>query len=141
VWGLIASFFIGNVILLALNLPLAPVFAQILRVPYGYMYPLILLTSFVGAYSIQNSMFSVWIVLIFGIVGYFMKRLDLPMAPLVLGLVLGPLFETAMRQSFTISHGSPAIFMTRPISALLLALALVAVTAPLWTRLYRAKAF
>ena len=78
VWGLIASFFIGNVILLVLNLPLAPVFAQILRVPYGYMYPLILLTSFVGAYSITNSMFSVWVVLVFGIIGYFMKRLDLP---------------------------------------------------------------
>ena len=92
VWGLIASFFIGNVILLLLNLPLAPVFAQILRVPYGYMYPLILLTSFVGAYSVTNSMFSVWVVLVFGIIGYFMKRLDFPMAPLVLGLVLGPLF-------------------------------------------------
>ncbi len=74
-WGLLASFFIGNVMLLVLNLPLAPVFAQILRIPYGYMYPLILLTSFVGAYSIDNNMFSVWLVLVFGVIGYFMKRL------------------------------------------------------------------
>lgn len=130
VWGLIASFFIGNVILLALNLPLAPVFAQILRVPYGYMYPLILLTSFVGAYSIQNSMFSVWVVLVFGIIGYFLKRLDLPMAPLVLGLVLGPLFEKALVQTSALGDGSFAILLDRPIALVVLALAVLMVAAP-----------
>ncbi|MDQ4053891.1 MAG: tripartite tricarboxylate transporter permease [Actinomycetota bacterium] len=140
VWGLIASFFIGNVILLALNLPLAPVFAQILRVPYGYMYPLILLTSFVGAYSIQNNMFSVWVVLIFGIVGYFMKRLDLPMAPLVLGLVLGPLFEKALVQTSAIGDGSLAILLDRPIAMVVLGLALLQIAAPaVFSRLLRGR--
>jgi putative tricarboxylic transport membrane protein len=122
VWGLLASFFIGNVILLVLNLPLAPVFAQMLRVPYGYMYPLILLTSLVGAYSISNGMYSVWVVLIFGIIGYFMKRLDLPMAPLVLGLVLGDLLEKSLRRGLVLSDGDVTPFFTRPISAFLCAL-------------------
>jgi putative tricarboxylic transport membrane protein len=140
VWGLIASFFIGNVILLALNLPLAPVFAQILRVPYGYMYPLILLTSFVGAYSITNSMFSVWVVLVFGIIGYFMKRLDLPMAPLVLGLVLGPLFEKALVQTSALGDGSLAILLDRPIALVVLGLALLQVAAPtIFSRLLRGR--
>jgi putative tricarboxylic transport membrane protein len=140
VWGLIASFFIGNVILLALNLPLAPVFAQILRVPYGYMYPLILLTSFVGAYSITNSMFSVWVVLVFGILGYFMKRLDFPMAPLVLGLVLGPLFEKALVQTSAIGDGSLAILLDRPIALVVLGAALLQVAAPtIFSRLLRGR--
>jgi putative tricarboxylic transport membrane protein len=140
VWGLIASFFIGNVILLLLNLPLAPVFAQILRVPYGYMFPLILLTSFVGAYSVTNSMFSVWVVLVFGIIGYFMKRLDLPMAPLVLGLVLGPLFEKALVQTSAMGDGSLAIIFDRPIVMVVLGLALLQVAAPtIFSRLLRGR--
>jgi putative tricarboxylic transport membrane protein len=140
VWGLIASFFIGNVILLLLNLPLAPVFAQILRVPYGYMYPLILLTSFVGAYSVTNSMFSVWVVLVFGIIGYFMKRLDFPMAPLVLGLVLGPLFEKALVQTSALGDGSLAILLERPIALTVLVLALLQVVAPtIFSRLLRGR--
>ena len=140
VWGLIASFFIGNLILLALNLPLAPVFAQILRVPYGYMYPLILLTSFIGAYSIQNSMFSVWVVMVFGVIGYFMKRLDLPMAPLVLGLVLGPLFEKALVQTSALGDGSFGILLDRPIALVVLGLALFQVAAPtIFARLFRRR--
>ena len=140
VWGLIASFFIGNVILLLLNLPLAPVFAQILRVPYGYMFPLILLTSFVGAYSVTNSMFSVWVVLVFGIIGYVMKRLDLPMAPLVLGLVLGPLFEKALVQTSAMGDGSLAIIFDRPIVMVVLGLALLQVAAPaIFSRLLRGR--
>jgi putative tricarboxylic transport membrane protein len=140
VWGLIASFFIGNVILLLLNLPLAPVFAQILRVPYGYMYPLIMLTSFVGAYSVTNSMFSVWVVLVFGVIGYFMKRLALPMAPLVLGLVLGPLFEKALVQTSAMGDGSLTIIFDRPIVMVVLGLALVQVAAPaIFSRLLRGR--
>lgn len=140
VWGLIASFFIGNVILLLLNLPLAPVFAQILRVPYGYMYPLILLTSFVGAFSVTNSMFSVWVVLVFGIIGYVMKRLDMPMAPLVLGLVLGPLFEKALVQTSAMGDGSLALIFDRPIVMVVLGLALLQVVAPaIFSRLLRGR--
>ena len=130
VWGLLASFFIGNLMLLVLNLPLAPVFAQILRVPYGYMYPLILLTSFVGAYSIQFSMFSVWVVFVSGLVGYAMKRLGFPPAPLVLGLVLGPLFEKALVQTSAIGDGSVLILFQRPICLTVLGLAVLLFAAP-----------
>jgi putative tricarboxylic transport membrane protein len=140
VWGLLASFFIGNVILLVLNLPLAPVFAQILRVPYGYMYPMILLTSLVGAYSIGNSMYSVWVVVIFGIIGYFMKRLDLPMAPLVLGLVLGPLFEKALVQTSAMGAGDLTFVLGRPLALTVLLLALLQVVAPtIMARLLRRR--
>jgi putative tricarboxylic transport membrane protein len=140
VWGLLASFFIGNLILLLLNLPLAPMFAQILRVPYGYMYPLILLTSFIGAYSVTNSMFSVWVVMVFGIVGYVMKRVDLPMAPLVLGLVLGPLFEKALVQTSAMGDGSLAIIFDRPIVLVVLAIAVLQVIAPaIFSRLLRGR--
>lgn len=120
VWGLLVSFFIGNVLLLVLNLPLAPVFAQMLRIPYGYLYPIILLTSFIGAYSVSNNMFSVVLVLIFGLVGYVMKELDLPVAPLVLGLVLGPLFEKALVQTSALGEGSFAIVLQSPISVFIL---------------------
>ncbi len=138
VWGLLASFFIGNLMLLVLNLPLAPVFAQILRVPYGYMYPLILLTSFVGAYSIQFTMFSVWVVFVSGLVGYAMKRLGFPPAPLVLGLVLGPLFEKALVQTSAIGDGSVLILFQRPICLTVLGLAvLLFVAPPLCSRLVR----
>src|SRR5690606_42039362 len=122
VWGLLASFFIGNLILLVLNLPLAPVFAQLLRVPYGYLYPLILFTSLLGAYAISNNTFSVWVVLVFGLVGYAMKRLGFPTAPLVLGLVLGPLFEKALVQTSAIGDGNLLIVFTRPLCVVVLAL-------------------
>ncbi|MET0934325.1 MAG: tripartite tricarboxylate transporter permease [Mycetocola sp.] len=120
VWGLLVSFFIGNVLLLVLNLPLAPVFAQMLRIPYGYLYPIILLTSFIGAYSVSNNMFSVVLVLIFGLIGYVMKELDLPVAPLVLGLVLGPLFEKALVQTSALGQGSFGIVLESPISVTIL---------------------
>ncbi|MEV4355879.1 tripartite tricarboxylate transporter permease [Nonomuraea sp. NPDC049625] len=127
VWGLLASFFIGNVLLLVLNLPLAPLFAQMLRIPYGYLYPLILVTSFVGAYSIDNNMFSVWIVFASGLIGYFMKKFDLPMAPLVLGLVIGALFEKALVQTSAMGDGDLTIILTRPIAlAVLVSAALLA---------------
>jgi putative tricarboxylic transport membrane protein len=130
VWGLLASFFIGNVILLVLNLPLAPVFAQVLRVPYGFMYPLILLVAFTGAYSISNSMFSVYVVFVFGLIGYAMKRLDFPMAPLVLGLVLGPLFEKALVQTTSMGNGSALLIFQRPVALVVLALTVAIVAVP-----------
>ncbi|MEV4169746.1 tripartite tricarboxylate transporter permease [Nonomuraea sp. NPDC049709] len=130
VWGLLASFFIGNVLLLVLNLPLAPLFAQLLRIPYGYMYPLILVTSFVGAYSIDNNMFSVWIVFVFGLVGYFMKKFDLPMAPLVLGLVIGALFEKALVQTSAMGDGDLTIVFTRPIALVVFLLAALLLAGP-----------
>ncbi|OLT08886.1 transporter [Pseudonocardia sp. CNS-004] len=140
VWGLLASFFIGNLILLVLNLPLAPVFAQLLRVPYGYLYPLILFTSVLGAYAISNNMFSVWVVLVFGLIGYAMKRLGLPTAPLVLGLVLGPLFEKALVQTSSIGDGNLLIVFTRPLSLVVLVIAALLLFGPaLVTRVRSAR--
>ncbi|MFC3493785.1 tripartite tricarboxylate transporter permease [Glycomyces rhizosphaerae] len=130
VWGLLVSFFIGNVLLLVLNLPLAPVFAQMLRIPYGYLYPLIILTSCIGAYSVSNNMFSVWVVLIFGVIGFVLKELDLPIAPLVLGLVLGPLFEKALVQTSAVGEGSLAVVFTRPLAVGILACAVALVALP-----------
>jgi putative tricarboxylic transport membrane protein len=130
VWGLLASFFIGNLMLLVLNLPLAPVFAQLLRVPYGYLYPLILFTSLLGAYAISNNTFSVWVVLVFGLVGYAMKRLGFPTAPLVLGLVLGPLFEKALVQTSSIGDGNLLIVFSRPLCVTVLALAVLLLAGP-----------
>jgi putative tricarboxylic transport membrane protein len=131
VWGLLVSFFIGNLILLILNLPLAPMFAQMLRIPYGYLYPIILLTSFVGAYSIDNNFFSVWLVFAFGLLGYAMKRFDLPMAPLVLGLVVGPLFEKALVQTSAMGQGSFAVVFERPLTMAILGLAALLAVSPL----------
>lgn len=141
VWGLLASFFIGNVILLVLNLPMAPVFAQLLRLPYAYMYPLILFTSFVGAYAIGNNYFSVLLVFFFGVVGYLMKRYDLPIAPLVLGLVIGTLFEKALVQTSAMGDGNVAIVLTRPICVVVLLIAVLFVAGPpLRRRLRRSRA-
>ena len=140
VWAVIASMYIGNVILLVLNLPLAGLFARLLKIPYRWLYPPILALCIAGVYSQSNSLEDCSLMVGFGILGWLMKRYDWGMAPMILGLVLGPIFESALRQSLTLSHGSASIFFTRPISATLLAFALLAVTAPLWMRLFRAKA-
>ncbi|KAA5834250.1 tripartite tricarboxylate transporter permease [Saccharopolyspora hirsuta] len=139
VWGLLVSFFIGNVILLVLNLPLAPVFAQLLRIPYGYLYPLILFTSFVGAYAIDNNLFSVWLVLVFGVLGYGMKRFDLPMAPLVVGVVIGALFEKALVQSSALLDGNLWLLATQPITVSILAAALLLLIGPALARRLRSR--
>lgn len=130
VWGIIASMYIGNVMLLILNLPLVPIFASLLRVPYSIMYPFILLLCTAGAYGLENRMFDVIGLFIFGIIGYFLKKLDFPPAPIILSLVLGPLVERALYQSLTLSHGSLNIFITRPYSAFFLALTLIVLSVP-----------
>ncbi|WP_327672232.1 MULTISPECIES: tripartite tricarboxylate transporter permease [unclassified Streptomyces] len=137
VWGLLVSFFIGNLLLLILNLPLAPVFAQLLRVRYAFLYPLIIVTSLIGAYSVKNSMFSIWIVLFFGLVGYAMKRLNFPVAPLVLGLVIGPLFEKALVQTSALSGENSLLILHSPAAVTILALAVVLVAGPPVTRRLR----
>ncbi|HWS51581.1 MAG TPA: tripartite tricarboxylate transporter permease [Microbacterium sp.] len=139
VWGLLASFFIGNVILLVLNLPLAPVFAQMLRIPYGYMYPMILVTCLVGAYSMTNTMFSVWIVVIFGVIGYVLKTLDFPLAPLVMGLVLGPLLEKSLAQTSALGEGSFGIILQHPIAVGILLFAVLVFAAGPLLRLLRTR--
>ena len=105
--------YIGNAMVLVLNLPLAGVFAILLRVPYALLYPVILALCIAGVYSHNNSIDDLWIMCAMGVLGYFMKKYDFPAAPLVLGLVLEPLLENALGQSLTLSHGSLDIFFTR----------------------------
>jgi len=137
VWTVIASMYVGNLMLLVMNLPLAGLFAQLLRVPYSWLYPPILALCVAGVYSQANSIQDVWMLLGFGALGWAMMRYDWPAAPMVLGLVLGSIFENALRQSMTLSHGSVSIFVTRPISAVLLAFAALAVLTPVILRYYR----
>ena len=139
VWGLIASMFIGNIILLILNLPLAPLFAAILRVPYVYLAPGILAVSLVGAYAATLDMGEVWKCIVFGVLGWLMMKFDIPRAPLVLALVLASLMETSLRQSLLLSFGSPMIFVERPISAVLLVAVLIALFLPLFGALSRLR--
>ena len=129
-WGLVASMYVGNVLLLVLNLPLVPLFAQILRLPHYMLMPFILGISAVGVYSVNNSLFDVWIMALFGLLGYVMRKLDYPAAALILGLVLGDIIERALRQSLMMSQGDLSIFVTRPISATLLLIALVLLSLP-----------
>src|SRR6185503_9824701 len=102
-WGLVASMYIGNVLLLVLNIPLVPLFAQVLRAPVYVLYPIIIGISIVGVYSTSGSLFDVWLLAGFGLLGYFMRKLDYPSAPLILGLVLGGPLERALRQSLMMS--------------------------------------
>ena len=142
VWGVIASMYIGNVMLLVLNLPLVPLFASAMRVPYSLVGPLIVVFCIVGAYSLNTSVFDVVLLGIFGLLGYVMKKLDFPAAPVVLAMVLGPMVERSFRQSLTISHGDPTIFFTRPISGILMAVTVLMLVTPLIRRFaaWRTKA-
>ena len=120
VWAVIASMFVGNVILLVMNLPMVPLFAASLRFPYSILYPAILLICIIGAYSMNNNVFDVWVMLIFGVVGYFMKKYDIPGAPMAIALVLGPLLEHSLYKALALAHGDITVFVRRPISAVLL---------------------
>jgi len=135
VWAVIASMLIGNFLLLIMNLPLAGLFARLLKISYSWLYPPILALCITGVFSQANSMEDCWLLIGFGALGWLMKRYDWPAAPMVLGLVLGPMFENALRQSLTISHGSGFIFVTRPISGTLLAVAALAILVPMLSRL------
>jgi putative tricarboxylic transport membrane protein len=115
-WGIVASMYIGNVMLLVLNLPLIGMWVQVLKVPYKVLFPLILLFCLIGAYSINNSSFDIIIMLIFGVVGYLMRKYRYDAAPMVLAFVLGPMFENSLRQSLLLSDGSFMIFFNRPIA-------------------------
>jgi putative tricarboxylic transport membrane protein len=133
-WGLVASMYVGNVMLLILNLPLVPLFAQIMRLPMYIMYPLIAGISMVGVYSVANSVFDLWMLMGFGLLGYGMRKLDFPAAPLILGMVLGRRLELAFRQSLMMSQGNVTIFFTRWLSALMIATALLLLLVPVLKR-------
>jgi putative tricarboxylic transport membrane protein len=115
-WGLIASMYLGNVALLALNVFAIPVFVQLVRLPYRFLAPAVILVCTIGTYSVNGSIVETAFMLAAGIVGFFMKQLGFSPAALVLALVLGPLAEQSLRQSLTISRGSFAIFVDRPMS-------------------------
>jgi putative tricarboxylic transport membrane protein len=121
-WGLVASMYIGNVILMILNVPLVGIFVNLLRVPFRILFPIILLICMVGTYSVKLSTFELGVLLAFGIVGYFFQRIDFSIAPCILAMIIGPLFETTFRQSLMLSGGSLSIFFKSPISATLLVL-------------------
>ncbi len=122
-WGVLASMYLGNAMLLVLNLPLIGLFVRILRVADVYLLPLIVLFTMVGAYSVANSLVDVWVMVLFGLFGFACRRAGFDPAPVVLALVLGPMLETALGQALILSDGSPMIFLTHPISAALLGLA------------------
>jgi putative tricarboxylic transport membrane protein len=130
VWGLIASQYIANVLLLIMSTLFIPLFVRALRIPYSILMPLIIVFCVTGAYSLKNSLFDVGAMLIFGVAGYFMKKLGYSPAALVLALVLGPLAERALRQSLIISDAGLGILFMRPISAVLMLVALAAVAVP-----------
>ena len=125
-WGTVASMYVGNVMLLILNLPLIGLWVQILRVPYSMLFPGVLLFGLIGVYMVNMSIAEVWIMIIFGLVGYVMKKTDYEFAPMVLALVIAPIFENAFRQSLILSGGSFSIFVTQPLAAALMACALIA---------------
>ncbi|HEY4534684.1 MAG TPA: tripartite tricarboxylate transporter permease [Enteractinococcus sp.] len=130
VWGLIASFLIGNLMLLVLNLPLVPVFASILRVPYRYLYPVLFAIAIIAVYSISGRIFDVFLALGFAVFGILMKNQGYPIAPLILGLVLGGTIETQLRRSVMIGDNSLAIFFDRPIAMGIFALAALIILVP-----------
>jgi len=132
VWAVIASMYIGNVILLVLNLPLVGFWARIALIPFPILGPIIILCCVVGAYSIRFLMFDVWVTLVFGGIGYLMRKLSFPIAPMVLATVLAPMLETSLQQSLLISIGSPFIFFTRPIAAFFMALAFLSILRGIW---------
>jgi putative tricarboxylic transport membrane protein len=115
-WGFVASMYVGNLMLLALNLPLVGLFVSVLRIPYAYLYPLIIMFCIIGVYAVNNSIVDVWIMLIMGVLGYALRKFRFDPAPLVLGLVIAPILEQSLRQSLIMSNGNYFIFFQRSIA-------------------------
>jgi putative tricarboxylic transport membrane protein len=132
-WGVVASMYIGNVMLLVLNLPLVGMWAQLLRVPYAFMAPMIMVLTLVGVYSVNNSVFDIWVMLVMGILGYLARKLKFDLGPLLLAFVLGPIMERSLRQALLMSHGGFGIFFFRPISGGLMATAILFVLYNVWS--------
>jgi putative tricarboxylic transport membrane protein len=128
-WGFVASMYVGNLMLLALNLPLVGLFVNLLRIPYAYLYPLIIMFCVIGVYEVNHSIVDVWIMLIMGAVGYGLKKFGFDPAPLVLGLVIAPLLEMSLRQSLIMSDGAWLIFLQRPIALTLVCVSLALLVA------------
>lgn len=133
-WGVIASMYIGNILLLILNLPLIPLWVRVLKIPYAYLSSFIILFCLIGAYSLNNSTADIFVAALFSLIGLLMKKFEFEAAPLVLAFVLGPLLETALRRSLILSDGSFRIFLERPISAAFIVVALFVLAVPLCSK-------
>jgi putative tricarboxylic transport membrane protein len=138
VWGLLASLYIGNVLLLILNLPLVGIWVRVLAIPRPVLYAGILVFATLGAYSLHQSVVDLVILYVFGLLGFIMRRFDIPVAPAVIGLILGPLAETQARRALAISQGDPSVFVTQPISAGILLVSVLLVTVPFFFHRRRA---
>jgi putative tricarboxylic transport membrane protein len=130
IWGLIASLYIGNVMLLALNLPLVGLWVKILKIPSPMLYGGILVFATIGTYGISRSVIDLVLLYAVGVLGYFMRRFDFPTSPVIIGMIIGPLLEQEFRRAMTISAGDPMIFLQKPLSLALLLIALAAVALP-----------
>jgi putative tricarboxylic transport membrane protein len=138
-WGFIASMYVGNVVLLILNLPMVGLFVNLLRIPYAYLYPFILALCLLGVYAINQSTVDVWIAIGFGLLGYFLRKLEFDTAPLVLGVILAPMLELAIRQSLAMSGGDWTIFARRPIAGTMLVIAAILVVYNFASREWRTR--
>jgi len=138
-WGLVSSMYIGNGMLLVLNLPLIPLWVRILKIPYAILSPIILLFCIIGSYSVRGNVLDVFVMMLFGIVGYLFGKFGYEPAPLMLAYVLGPMFEKNLRQSLLMSQGDFSIFFTRPISAVAFGLAILFFLTSLYFFVYKRR--
>ena len=132
-WGVITSMYIGNVMLLILNLPLIPMWVRFLKIPYPILFPFILLFCLIGVYTINNNIFDIYLMIFFGIVGYLARKFEFEAAPFILAVVLGPMMEKAFRQSLIMFQGDFSVFIRRPISGVIFGLAAILLVLPLIT--------
>jgi TctA family transporter len=138
-YGLVASMWIGNLMLVVLNLPMVGLWVRLLSIPYHLLFPIIVALCCIGAYSLRNNVFDIILMALFGLLGTFLVALRCELAPLLLGFILGPMFEEYLRRALILSHGDPTVFVTRPISAVLLALAAIGLVAVLVPSVRKAR--
>jgi putative tricarboxylic transport membrane protein len=138
-WGVVASMYIGNILLLALNLPLIGMWVKLLRIPTSILYPLIIFFCIIGTFSVSNSLFDVGALFVFGFLGYLLRRLNFDLAPLILGFILGPILETSARQSLIMSAGSFGIFYASTITAVLLGLSALVLGTAVYSEIRKGK--
>jgi putative tricarboxylic transport membrane protein len=138
-WGVICSMYIGNIMLLVLNLPLIPIWVKVLTIPYRILFPFILLFCLIGVYTINNNVFDIFLMIFFGVVGYMAIKFEFEAAPFVLAVVLGPMMEKAGRQSLIMSQGDFTIFVTRPITVVIIGITILLLIFPLFAKAIRSK--
>jgi len=139
VWALVLSFWVGNLILLVMNIPLIGLWVRMLTIPYRWLFPTILAFICLGTYAVNTSSFDVWLVLVFGLIGYGMRQLGFPIAPMLLGFVLGPMMEEQFRRAMLLSRGDLMVFAERPISATVLAITAAILAWSVWSALKRSR--